>query len=378
MTSLASLLTRDAVVPVELIERALERQTLEGGELDTALLELDAAPENVLAAYRAAAFRLEPAARGELLRIEPAIIDCISAKLARRFRVVPLSIQEGNLVVASASPLSDEARAQLETASATSIRVRIAAEVRIASALERHYGVAMTERLRRLGSALDARSPGALLPVDPDKTTQRLTPTPAPEHASRNRTLPMSGAPGTPRAADDAPVQVTRVVELAALPHADEDPSDTRPLRPSKAPPRPEPAANDMRALADAGLVRELAGASDRAQVERILLAHARERFACVVLLEVRDKHLLGRAAAGLGHGIEVESIDSAMSRALQGLVLAGQPRVLDLRRDCPGEALASLLDRVAAQPCAILPVSLGKRVVITLYADNGGQPISL
>ena len=47
MPTLTSLLSRDGVVSLDTIEQALQRQVLEGGELDTALLELSRVPENV-------------------------------------------------------------------------------------------------------------------------------------------------------------------------------------------------------------------------------------------------------------------------------------------------------------------------------------------
>lgn len=379
MPSLASLLTRDAVVPVEVIERALERQTLEGGELDTALLELDAAPENVLAAYRAATFKLDAVGRGELLRIESAVIDCIPAKLAQRLQVVPIAMQEGTLIIAAFTPISDDDRRQLESASSTEIDLRIATEARVVAALERHYAIDMNERMRKLASQLDVRNPGALVHVDPDRPSKRFTP-PPPIHMPVHRTQRLNPMPGPP---PDAPVAVTRVVELAErareLGHAEtQDATETRPLRPSKLPGRKSdsPDRDSKPQPVDAGLLARLSAAPDRAAVEDAMLLYVGERFGCTVLFEVRDKHLMGRTAIGLPPGIDARSVEAPMSRGLQAIVLAGQARVLDLLRDCPGDSLPALIDRMASQPCAVLPVSLSKRVVIAIYADRAGKPI--
>jgi len=381
MPSLASLLTRDAVVPIELIERALERQTLEGGELDTALLELDGAPENVLAAYRAATFRLEAAGRGELLRIEAAVLDCIPVKLAQQLQIVPVAMQEGTLIVAGFLPLSDDARRQLESASSTEVDLRIATEARITAALERHYSITMSERMRKLVGQLDVRNPGALVNVDPERPSKRFTP-PPPMHmpASIHRTQRLSGmASGPP---GDAPVQVTRVVELAErareIGHAEtQDATETRPMRPSKLPGRKSDSPyRDSSSLIDPALLSRLTAAPDRAAVEDAMLLHIGERFTCTVLFEVRDKHLMGRTAIGLQAGFDARSVEAPMSRGLQAIVLAGQARVLDLLRDCPGDSLPALIDRMSSQPCAVLPISFSKRVVIAVYADRAGQPI--
>jgi hypothetical protein len=381
MPSLASLLSRDAVVPIELIERALERQTLEGGELDTALLELDSAPENVLAAYRAATFRLDAVGRGELLRIEAAVLACVPAKLANQLRVVPIAMQEGTLIVAGFLPLSEDARSLLESASTTEVDLRIATEARITAALERHYSITMSERMRKLVGQLDVRNPGALVNVDPDRPSKRFTP-PPPMHmpASIHRTQRLGGIVAGPPG--DAPVQVTRVVELAErareIGNAEtQDATETRPMRPSKIPGRKSDSADrDSSSLVDRALLSRLTAAPDRSAVEDAMLLHIGERFACTVLFEVRDKHLMGRTAIGLQAGLDARSIEAPMSRGLQAIVLAGQARVLDLLRDCPGDSLPALIDRMSSQPCAVLPISFSKRVVIAVYADRAGKPI--
>jgi hypothetical protein len=381
MPSLASLLTRDAVVPIELIERALERQTLEGGELDTALLELDSAPENVLAAYRAATFRLDAVGRGELLRIEAAVLACVPAKLAQHLQVVPIAMQEGTLIVAGFLPLSEDARRQLESASTTEVDLRIATEARITAALERHYSVTMSERMRKLVGQLDVRNPGALVNVDPDRPSKRFTP-PPPMHvpSSIHRTQRLGGIVAGPPG--DAPVQVTRVVELAErareIGHAEtQDATETRPMRPSRLPGRKSDSLDrDSSSLVDRALLSRLTAAPDRAAVEDAMLLHIAERFACSVLFEVRDKHLMGRTAIGLQAGLDARSIEAPMSRGLQAIVLAGQARVLDLLRDCPGDSLPALIDRMSSQPCAVLPIAFSKRVVIAVYADRAGKPI--
>lgn len=385
MPSLASLLTRDAVVPVEQIERALERQTIEGGELDTALLELDLAPENVLAAYRAATFGLDAVGRGELLRVEAAVIACVPAKLAQRYRIVPIAMQEGLLILAASSPLSSDALDQLEASAATEVALRIATEARIDAALDRHYGIPMSERMQKLVAALDVRNPGALVHVDPDRPSKRFTP-PPPAYVPTNRTQRMKSVQGAPLG---APVQVTKVVELAEaerareLGHAEtQDATETRPMRPSKLFTNRKPDEAGTRpprasTAAESELFAKLAAAPDRAAVEDAMLLHIAASFSCTVLFEVRDKHLMGRSAIGLPAGLDARSIEALMSRGLQSIVLSGLPRVLDLLRDCPGDSLPALIDRMASQPCAILPIALSKRVVIAIYVDRAGKPIA-
>src|SRR5688572_6671247 len=114
MATLASLLARDAIVSLDTIEQALQRQVLDGGELDTALLELAQVPENVLASYRAASFGLPAAARAEFEAITPEVRTRVPAELAHEHRIVPLRADGDTLVVARAWPLREAAAHRLE------------------------------------------------------------------------------------------------------------------------------------------------------------------------------------------------------------------------------------------------------------------------
>src|SRR5262245_51295142 len=107
MPTLTSLLSRDAVVSLDTIEQALQRQVLEGGEIDTALLELSRVPENVLTSYRAASLGLPAASRDDLESIDKAVLARVPREIACAQKIVPIAIEGDTIVIASAWPLRE-------------------------------------------------------------------------------------------------------------------------------------------------------------------------------------------------------------------------------------------------------------------------------
>src|SRR4051812_8185191 len=167
MSALTSLLVRDEVVSVRQIEDAISRQVLEGGELDTALLELDATSENQLNAYCAASFRLPAVARDEVMGVSEATLSLLTKEQAADFRVIPITHDANTLVVATYQALHESSRKELGAAIGMQIECCIACELRIEVALAAHYGIPMSPRLQRLAERVESLDAGALPVVEP-------------------------------------------------------------------------------------------------------------------------------------------------------------------------------------------------------------------
>jgi hypothetical protein len=430
MATLASLLARDAIVSLDMIEQALQRQVLEGGELDTALLELAQVPENVLAAYRAASFDLPPAARAELAAVDPALRSRLPAEVAREHRVVPLHAEGDTLVLASAWPLASADAQRLQRRLRGKFRLRIATELRLNEALSRHYAIELGSRMRLLVERLEPRDPGALCEVQP---LGPLSGPPAAQVSSiGSGTAPalrggasidggtapaLRGGAAIPPApsANDAeppgrssfppergvgtsvvPPAVVRVVPMvrlgsqrpAALPlHESPAPQhDTRPVRipataatGSSRPPRRISGA-PRGPLARAQAIELLGQARDRDRVLDVFFSFARQYFECTVLFALRDERLLGMDASGLPSLADLLAVEVpiASTGPLQGVVSTRTARVVRLDPSTPAGALAVAIGRGGAQPCALIPVVIRQRVVSLLYGDRSGEPIVL
>lgn len=172
MSALTSLLVRDDVVSVRQIEAALERQVLEDGELDTALLELDAARENTLNAYRAAGFGEKAASRADLMDAAAEALSCVPSELAQKHRIVAFARREGALHVAVAEPLAERERRAVEEALGMPLQWYVATELRIEAALAQHYGIEIAPRLRRLAEHVARLDAGVLEDVRPMPRTE--------------------------------------------------------------------------------------------------------------------------------------------------------------------------------------------------------------
>lgn len=257
MPTLSSLLVQHGVTSMRVVEEAIARQVLHGGDLATNVLELGAVRERELTALLAESLGLPPAV-GRLRPASPDVLRTIPVDLAVQHRVFPLDVRggldvagagaaqrEATLVIATAEPLALPVAEELSFALGVSLRQLAAPLVRIRQALAEHYGVALERRLSRLVKQLDARAEPS-----PDESNQSNGPGPAVTAA----VPPAASAPVSPegtdaaqRAAVDAtssaridttpPAEVVaaRPVEVAAAspPGADADsPAGARPTSP--------------------------------------------------------------------------------------------------------------------------------------------------
>lgn len=167
MSALTSLLVRDRVVPVKKIEEAIQRQVISGGALDTVLLEVGAAPENVLASYCAAVFELQPVLAADLMAVSREVVRLLPREVAEQHRVVPLEARAGRVVLAVHEPLARDVEQQLGFLLGATIEQRVTTQARLEAALSAHFGVELPPRLKRLGRKLGDADPGALVDVAP-------------------------------------------------------------------------------------------------------------------------------------------------------------------------------------------------------------------
>ncbi|WP_437839732.1 hypothetical protein [Sorangium sp. So ce1153] len=155
---------------MRVVEDAIARQVLHGGDLATNVLELGAVRERELTALLAESVGLPPAV-GRLRPASPEVLRTIPVDLAVEHRVFPLDVRtdlgaaatgapqpEATLVIATAEPLAPAAVEKLSVALGVNLRQLAAPLVRIRQALAEHYGLALERRLSRLVKQLDARA----------------------------------------------------------------------------------------------------------------------------------------------------------------------------------------------------------------------------
>ncbi|XYI01788.1 HEAT repeat domain-containing protein [Sorangium sp. So ce1128] len=174
---------------MRVVEEAIARQVLHGGDLATNVLELGAVRERELTALLAESVGLPPAV-GRLRPASPEVLRTIPVDLAVEHRVFPLDVRtdleaaaigapqpEATLVIATAEPLAPAAVEKLSVALGVNLRQLAAPLVRIRQALAEHYGIALERRLSRLVKQLDARAePSPAEAVEPGSAAAAAPP----------------------------------------------------------------------------------------------------------------------------------------------------------------------------------------------------------
>src|SRR5689334_6710756 len=99
MPLLSSSIVKHQLATMEQVEEALARQSAEGGDLLTNLLEKVTVSEERVSAALAESFGIEAAPIGELPRAAPHVRRLVPADVAERYACYPLDEQVGTLML---------------------------------------------------------------------------------------------------------------------------------------------------------------------------------------------------------------------------------------------------------------------------------------
>ncbi|MEM1417544.1 MAG: hypothetical protein AAGH15_21790, partial [Myxococcota bacterium] len=407
MSALTSLLVRDQRVPVQKIEEAIQRQVISGGSLDTVLLELDAVPENVLAAYCAAAVDKTAATRAELEAVSRDVVRVVPKEVAERHRLVPLGHLGEALLVAVAQPLDAETVQQLGFLLGAPLEQRVAPAARVALALRQHYGIEPVPRIRRLGRRLAERDPGEAPEVAPLAANVATRPnesegyghSDAPgEGPNTQRFGTLSEPRRVPIVTETViardvtarqpgpPIPITRSVsvgEPAAAPlPASDPPASGGASRRRIAEPQTERLRRLRGPLTARRAVDMLGPTEDRDEILEIGFAFIRQFFDYTAAFVVHDGRVEGLDGAGIGAAdfdavqrITVELDEpSSFAIAHEGAV----PLITHLDGSDADRRVRAVLRRDAQLPAVLLPVAIRGRVVLIFYGDRSGDAFGL
>jgi hypothetical protein len=370
MSALTSLLVRDQVLSLRKIETALEKHVVEGGDLESVLLEMDAAPENVLSAYRAVLYGLLPGTRDEVMRVPKDVIARLPGDLALKHHVVPLSADGKLMVLALTEPLSLEARKEIQDQTGHEIAYRIVTQVRLLAGLAQHYGGELEPKMRRLLDRLRDKPPGLVPYVAPPPSGGRVhVPTPVVGMQAQRAV-------------------VVPVVESAA---SSTDAERTNPglrLDEARGDSGSEPAASAWRRgpegygpLTAKRAQEVLETLDDRDAIIELYLSFAKQFLDYAVIFVVQADMASGRSAVGDGPdatAVRSLAVPLDVPGAFQAARDSRQPHIFDFNAGALDSIVAQDLSRSSAQPALLLPVVLRGRVVLYLYGDRSGRPFVL
>lgn len=400
MPKLGQILVQRGWASPKEVESALRMQLGAGGRLGTCLLESNALTEDRLLDALSRQHKLPAASADDLRDIPDDAISILSAKLAIRCHAVPFRVFGTQVHVAMRDPRDLNCQDEIAFAVGKKIQAYVAAEVRIAQALDRFYGEEAPSRLSTLAERLDrarllwrereepvAATAGEAPRRAPEAAPVRAEVTPLPPLESLDTELfgdvapPPAPARPEPRTAAEPPaptpaparlrpaerpasVSLSReeVDSLRQAPEANDD--DTRPVPPD-APPLPISFEE-----AEARLERAI----EPDEVGRLLIAFLGQMFERVALFKV----VRGRVVGWIGRGSSLDEVCLAEFSA--GL---DEPSVFVNLREGGGFHLGPLapmpIHRELARcwggtlpkECLIVPVRIRDRLVTAIYLDR-------
>ncbi|MGE5664049.1 MAG: ATPase, T2SS/T4P/T4SS family [Deltaproteobacteria bacterium] len=135
---LGELLVETGLISKENIDKALAAQHSMGKRLGEVIVEMGLATEEEIAQALAVQLGV-PLLDLTETPVEPQAIELIAEKVARRHLIVPIVVEQGQLHVAMADPLSFEALEDVRFASGYTIKASVATRSQILWAIDHHY-----------------------------------------------------------------------------------------------------------------------------------------------------------------------------------------------------------------------------------------------
>ncbi|AKU89737.1 General secretory system II protein E domain protein [Vulgatibacter incomptus] len=294
-------------------EEALQRQILLGGALDTSLLELDSIDEETLGVYLSRASGL-PLAPPEALSSPPeSLRRVLPLRLAERYGVVPFDQEDRTLHMACSHPVEATHLDEMAFLLSQRIVAYVAPEFRVRIAMEQLFGHPAAPRFHELAQRLGA------------STRER----PAAASPSSSTDLSRSEVPDWTK--DEA--------------------------------------------------LSRVAAAADRDDAIEVLLRFTRRFFDFTSAFVVQGNRALGWDALGSDPGaaarIEQLVLSLEVPSVLQLVSRKGGRFLGPLSEEEGDRELLSGIGRPSPRSVLVQPISIAKRTVALLYAENGPEEVA-
>src|SRR5215813_5251214 len=185
---LGEMLVRDGRLTEPQLKQALLYQAKDGGRLGTVLVEHGLVDLEALTVYLGLELGIPIATGAMLERAKRAAVRLLQPAQAFKFKVVPLVVQDRQLIAAVEDPHDFATLEALTHQTGYRVLPRVAPEVRIYYYIERYYGVARPPRFVKFGDsprgdegAIDAGLPAPPLPgLPPVPASPIVAPGPRP------------------------------------------------------------------------------------------------------------------------------------------------------------------------------------------------------
>ncbi len=418
---LSSLLVRDGLVSVKRMERAFQRQVIQGGNLDTILIEMKLLPEDRLLQYLSLATGLPPADDSESDSFDRRAQDRCPADMADRFKVLPLSFEQDALRLLVCDPVNLGELETLANELNLPIQPLVVPEYRFALAKARLYGqpeeprfakVAELARESRTGvpvgrgaSVIVETSTGRRAPAAPTVTA------PEPEPAAQVAVDPPAAGRSTQRFSTDAfrehMAETERAAESTfqqirerrdssrpapppeAVPSEIHDRTERRAVQmdsvppPAAAAPAPAPAIEgDLSALPPSQARDALSAAEHRDEIFTLLLRAMLHRTSYAALLTIQGGAAIGRLAitgGALDPAVKDVLIPLDVETPFKQVVTTSSPYIGAIKTgDKDVDGMIARMGGSVPSSAVLLPIALPGRVVALALAHRGNKIIKV
>jgi hypothetical protein len=394
----------------EQLERALQDQQFFGERLGTSLIKLGFVSEDTLGEYLADISNSQYAPPHRLENIPSEVISAVPARLAARYRIVPIAIKGRKLQLAMRDPKDLITLDEITFLTGLTIEPFVATEFRIVRAIEVYYGIKLgTKTIPVSGGSPSERRPEAHsrpepepdslqsdigldgLPMDAEATDldQPFVQNPAaplPRGRESEEEIPASleewrmaqqqmpeELPEKPRRQDETRPMAPIASASSGSPPAAETPASTQ--KPATAPVASiayHPAVHTMESVA-----ARMRASETRDEVFDAILDFASARFHRAALFVVQQDRVLGWS--GRGPGISPLRIRNVMvpldKPSLFVFFRSGGDYYYGPVPDLPANARL-FLDLGFPAPARVLlvPLTIKDRPSVILYADRGSN----
>jgi hypothetical protein len=303
---LGEMLIRDGRLTDAQLQAALATQSRDGGRLGTVLFELGMVDLEALTVYLGLELGIPIATGAMLERAKRAAVRMLQPAQAYRYKVVPLVIQDRQLIAAIEDPHDFATLDAMAQATGYRVLPRVCPEVRVYYYIERYYGVARPARFTKFGDtprgddqAVDTGLPAPPLPGLPPVP---IAPVTAPGPKPRLRTSRIVTAA---RFDDSEALELDAEDLIDSLDADDTAAAEAKPIAETTRVPivsgampvlTPPPLVESLDAEA---ALTALATANDRNRIVEVLLGFLQSSFDAGLVFTVRDHMAFGWKATG-------------------------------------------------------------------------------
>lgn len=358
---LGELLIHNNLLTQAQLEEALQAQVIFGGKLGTILIEMGLLSEKVLGEALRQMIGFPCAQAEDMVNIPRPVIDIVSAELADKYKVIPLSVSGRKMTLAMANPKDIQAIDEISFRTGHIVLPVLALEVRLYFALEQYYGI--KRPMRYIAPPKNLREEHDII-RDSDRG-KPVTPAPA-----------AIDLPGIPVAADE---------DYLGAPGSEHIHVPTqKPMTPASAPvavPVEDPGEEleELEEIDDieitlADMAKRLVAATNRDDVADALIEYLGAHYARAVLFMVVAGQVTGWRAVRNRQPIPaIEQFQLPLTEAsvLKTAVESNSFFLGPVPQSGANLALTTLLGKPAPATAVMLPLAMLGRVVGLIYVDD-------